>query len=70
MADTSIIVARLGEIQPGCTKKFCLHIDGREEECFAVNHRGKLYAYVNRRIEVRQRFSGSVGTSDNWSLRQ
>ena len=52
MVDTSVIVARVGEIQPGHTKKFFLHIDGQEEECFAVNHGGRLYAYVNRCCHV------------------
>ena len=52
MADTSVVVARVGEIQPGHTKKFFLHIDGQEEECFAVNHGGTLYAYVNRCCHV------------------
>jgi nitrite reductase/ring-hydroxylating ferredoxin subunit len=52
MADTSVIVARLGEIRPGHTKKFFLQIDGSEEECFIVNHGGTLYAYVNRCCHV------------------
>jgi len=45
---TSVVVGRLDELPPGTTKKFFLVIDGHEEECFAVNHRGGLYAYVNR----------------------
>src|SRR6185295_5449402 len=52
MAETSVVVARVGEIQPGHTKKFLLQIDGREEECFVVNHGGTLYAYVNRCCHV------------------
>jgi|SRR5579862_6353426 len=52
MADTSVVIAQIGEIQPGHTKKFLLAIDGREEECFAVNHGGTLYAYVNRCCHV------------------
>jgi nitrite reductase/ring-hydroxylating ferredoxin subunit len=48
----SVVVARVGEIQPGHTKKFFLQVDGREEECFAVNHGGALYAYVNRCLHV------------------
>jgi len=47
-ADGSVVVARAGELQPGETKKFFLQWHGREEECFVVNHRGALYAYVNR----------------------
>jgi nitrite reductase/ring-hydroxylating ferredoxin subunit len=45
---SSVVVARVGELQPGYTKKFFLTIDGREEECFLVNHGGRFYAYVNR----------------------
>jgi nitrite reductase/ring-hydroxylating ferredoxin subunit len=52
MADMSVIVARVGEIPPGHTKKFLLQVDGREEECFAVNYGGRLYAYVNRCCHV------------------
>lgn len=52
MADSSVLVARVGEIQPGHTKKFLLQVDGSEEECFIVNHGGTLYAYVNRCCHV------------------
>ncbi len=52
MADTFVVVARVGEIQPGHTKKFFLHIDGNEEECFVVNHGGVLHGYVNRCCHV------------------
>lgn len=51
-ADTSVVVARVGELQPGQTKKFFLLWRGEEEECFVVNHRGTLYAYVNRCCHV------------------
>ncbi len=51
-ADRSVVVARIGELPPGETKKFLLRCDGREEECFVVNHRGTLYAYVNRCCHV------------------
>jgi nitrite reductase/ring-hydroxylating ferredoxin subunit len=44
----SIVVARLGELQPGQTKKFLLPCGVREVEAFVVNHRGNLYAWVNR----------------------
>ena len=49
---TSVVVARVGELQPGETKKFFLQCDGREEECFVVNHEGALYAYINRCCHV------------------
>ncbi len=55
MADapsTSVVVAKLADLPPGTSKKFYLSIDGREEECFAVNHRGELHAYVNRCCHV------------------
>ncbi|MCK6553525.1 Rieske 2Fe-2S domain-containing protein [Candidatus Binatia bacterium] len=45
-------VVRVGELQPGETKKFLLACDGREEEAFVVNHDGRLYAYVNRCLHV------------------
>lgn len=49
MADTELVViARVGEIAPGHTKKFMLLVDGRETECFAVNYEGYLSAYINR----------------------
>lgn len=46
--DTPIVVARVGEVDPGTTKKFILTVDGRETECFLVNYSGRLFAYVNR----------------------
>jgi nitrite reductase/ring-hydroxylating ferredoxin subunit len=52
MAEMSVVIARVGEIQPGHTKKFFMQIDGREEECLVVNHGGTLYAYVNRCLHV------------------
>jgi nitrite reductase/ring-hydroxylating ferredoxin subunit len=48
----SVVVAQVGELAPGRTKKFFLIIEGREEECFVVNHQGGLYAYVNRCCHV------------------
>lgn len=48
----SIVVARIGELASGQTKKFFLTIEGREEECFVVNHNGEHYAYVNRCCHV------------------
>jgi nitrite reductase/ring-hydroxylating ferredoxin subunit len=47
-SDTPLVVARVGELQPGQTKKFVLSVQGREVEAFLVNHDGTLYAYVNR----------------------
>jgi nitrite reductase/ring-hydroxylating ferredoxin subunit len=41
-------VTRLGELAPGQTKKFSLSCDGFEIECFVINHRGVLHAWVNR----------------------
>ncbi|HXG20375.1 MAG TPA: Rieske 2Fe-2S domain-containing protein [Methylomirabilota bacterium] len=41
-------VARVGDVPPGETKKFYLQVDGREIECFLVNYKGQLFAYVNR----------------------
>jgi nitrite reductase/ring-hydroxylating ferredoxin subunit len=45
-------VAHVGELESGQTKKFFLKYEGREEECFVVNHHGGLYAYVNRCCHV------------------
>jgi nitrite reductase/ring-hydroxylating ferredoxin subunit len=51
-ANGFVMVARVGDLQPGETKKFFLLCGGREEECLVVNHRGTLYAYVNRCCHV------------------
>jgi nitrite reductase/ring-hydroxylating ferredoxin subunit len=48
----SIVVARMGEIAPGRSKKFLLRCGGREVEGFVVNHEGSLHAYVNRCCHV------------------
>jgi nitrite reductase/ring-hydroxylating ferredoxin subunit len=50
--DGAMVVARIGELGPGETKKFVLWWRGREEECFVVNHAGRLYAYINRCCHV------------------
>lgn len=42
------VVARVGELAAGETKKFILLVQGKELECFLVNYEGRLYAYVNR----------------------
>jgi nitrite reductase/ring-hydroxylating ferredoxin subunit len=47
-----VVVARVGELAPGETKKFLLFYEGNEEECFVVNHEGNLRAYVNRCCHV------------------
>jgi len=44
----AVVVAQVGELRPGETKKFLLACDGREVEAFLVNHDGRLFAYVNR----------------------
>jgi len=41
------VVAQVGEIEPGTTKKFIRLVNGRETECFIVNYKGQLFAYVN-----------------------
>jgi len=51
-ADGAVVVARVGELQPGETKKFFLRCGDRDEECLVVNHRGALHAYVNRCCHV------------------
>ncbi len=42
------VVARVGEIPPGRTKKFLLEVDGQEVEAFVLNVGGAHHAYVNR----------------------
>ena len=42
------LVARLGELEPGKTKKFVLDVGGREVECFVLNWQGAHHAFVNR----------------------
>lgn len=46
--DGRVIVARVGEVELGHTKKFMLPVGANEVECFVVNYGGELYAYVNR----------------------
>jgi len=48
LQDEQVVVACVGEIEPGKTKKFILQVEGREVECFVVNYDGRLFAYVNR----------------------
>ena len=47
-----VIVAQIGEVGPGQTKKFLLSVEGRETECFLVNYGGQYFAYVNRCAHV------------------
>lgn len=49
---SSVAVARMGEIEPGETKKFMLSVEGRETECFLVNYGGQYFAYINRCAHV------------------
>ena len=42
------LVARVGELGPGATKKFILKPGGHPVEAFLVNFEGVHYAYVNR----------------------
>ena len=44
----SWMIARVGELHPGETKKFLLARDGQEIEGFLLNYGGELHAYVNR----------------------
>lgn len=44
----SVVIARLGELAPGATKKFVLSCDGREVEGFLLCAGGAHHAYVNR----------------------
>jgi nitrite reductase/ring-hydroxylating ferredoxin subunit len=46
------VVARVGEIEPGRTKKFLFTVNGREVEAFLLNFRGELHAYINRCCHV------------------
>src|SRR5215470_18684434 len=42
------LVARIGELEPGSSKKFVIKPGGHPIEAFVVNYQGALYAYVNR----------------------
>jgi len=43
-----VVIARVGELQPGETKTFLLRCGQRWVEAFLVNFQGRLHAYVNR----------------------
>jgi nitrite reductase/ring-hydroxylating ferredoxin subunit len=44
----SALVARVGDLPPGRTRKFVLVCDGRELEGFVLWHGGAYHAYLNR----------------------
>ena len=44
----SQVVARVGELPPGQTKKFLLACEGHELPGFILNYEGALHAWVNR----------------------
>jgi nitrite reductase/ring-hydroxylating ferredoxin subunit len=48
MAPPSILVARVGEIPPGKSKKFNLPVGAADVECFIVHFAGGHHAYVNK----------------------
>ncbi len=52
MESEAVVVAQVGEVAPGQTKKFLLQCAGREIEAFVVNHGGTLYAWVNQCCHV------------------
>jgi nitrite reductase/ring-hydroxylating ferredoxin subunit len=41
-------IGRADELTPGQSRKFIMPIRGADEECFVVNFKGEVYAYVNR----------------------
>lgn len=43
-----VVVASVGAVPPGQTRKFTLTFGDREEEAFVLNHGGRLCAYLNR----------------------
>ena len=43
-----LVVARVGELTPGTTRKFLFQVGGQEVEAFVVNVAGRHHAYVNR----------------------
>ena len=46
--DSGTVILRAGELPPGKSRKFFLSCAGRQLECFVVNFRGTLRAYVNK----------------------
>jgi nitrite reductase/ring-hydroxylating ferredoxin subunit len=43
-----IVVATVGDLAPGTTRKFLLPTPGEATEAFLVNVRGELHAWINR----------------------
>ena len=43
-----LVIARVGELAPGETKKFVFLAGGQEVEAFVLNVGGRHHAYVNR----------------------
>jgi nitrite reductase/ring-hydroxylating ferredoxin subunit len=46
--DAPVLIARVDDVAPGCTRKFILHCGGADIEGFVLNYGGRFYAYVNR----------------------
>src|SRR5262249_26036129 len=42
------VIARVGDLKPGETRKFLLDVNGEEVEAFLLNFAGVHHAYVNR----------------------
>ena len=42
------LVGRVADVKRGESMKFLMPVRGAEEECFVINFRGHLHAYVNR----------------------
>jgi nitrite reductase/ring-hydroxylating ferredoxin subunit len=47
-ACSGTVILRAGELAPGRSRKFVLACGGQQVECFVVNHRGTLRAFVNK----------------------
>jgi len=46
--EAGTVILRAGELPPGKSRKFFLSCAGQQLECFVVNFRGTLRAYVNK----------------------
>ena len=42
------LVGRVTDLRRGTSMKFLMPVRGADEECFVINFRGHLHAYVNR----------------------
>jgi len=42
------LVGRAAHVKRGTSMKFLMPVRGADEECFVINFRGQLHAYVNR----------------------